>query len=201
MSKVKLTSNVVIVGIDISSRQLTRNQSLHERILADIQTFPLPEQSFDIIICWDVLEHLDHPVKALTNFFRAIKPGGLIILAFPNLFSLKGLVTKLTPHAVHVWYMRHLLRMENAGVNDTPPFVTPFKLSVNYAAIGKLAKQLRGEVAFFALRESADMLYVRRNFWFLNFALKAASLISRAATIGRIDAMQSDCIMVLRAAT
>jgi SAM-dependent methyltransferase len=199
MSKVRLGSNVQIVGIDISEKQLARNNDLHERILADIQTYKLPEQSFDMIICWDVLEHLNDPLKALSNFFSAAKPGGLIILAFPNLFSLKGLITKLTPHAVHVWYYRRLLHVPNAGANDTPPFMTPFRLSATYPSIRRHARSYHASVAFLGFRESPDMQYVRRNYWFMNVVMKSASAITRFLTFGRIDAIHSDCILVLRA--
>jgi len=199
MSKVRLGENVEVVGIDISAQQLERNPGLHECILGDIQSYPLQEHGFDIIICWDVLEHLDEPRKALTNFFRAAKPGGLIILAFPNLYSLKGVITKLTPHIVHVWYYKYLLHIPDAGVDDTPPFVTTFRLAVTHPAIRRLAEAHSAEVAFFALRESHDMKYVRRKFRFMNAIMTGASLVSRALSFGRVDALHSDCILVLRA--
>lgn len=199
MSKVRLSENVEVVGVDISAKQLERNPGLHERILADIQNFDLPERSFDMIICWDVLEHLDAPQKALANFYRAIKPGGLIILAFPNLYSLKGLITKLTPHFMHVWYYRYLLHSENAGADDTPPFVTPFRTTATYPSIRRSARAHRAAVVLFALRESNDMQYVRKNFRFMDVVMRTASVISRALSGGRIDAMHSDCILVLRA--
>ncbi len=200
MSKVRLPANVEVVGIDISARQLARNEGLHERILADIQTYRLPAQAFDIIICWDVLEHLEHPGQALRNFFRAARPGGLIILAFPNLFSLKGVITKLTPHAVHVWYYRRLLHVPDAGKEDTPPFETQLRADATYPAIRRLAADHNAAVALFALRESHDMRYVRAHFPLMNAVMRTASLLSRLLTFGRVDAMHSDCIMVLRAA-
>jgi 2-polyprenyl-3-methyl-5-hydroxy-6-metoxy-1,4-benzoquinol methylase len=199
MSKVRLGENVRITGIDISEKQLARNDGLHERILADIQTYPLPEHSFDIIICWDVLEHLDDPASALRNFFRATKPGGLIILAFPNLFSLKGIITKFTPHPVHIWYYKRLLHVPNAGELDTPPFETRLRASATYPAIRRMAAAHKAVVAFFALRESHDMRYVRSKMPIMNVVMKTASFLSRTLTLGRFDAIQSDCIMVLRA--
>jgi hypothetical protein len=57
MSKVRLGDNVQVVGTDISAQQVARNESLHERILGDIQTYPIPERSFLL----DVLARLDAP--------------------------------------------------------------------------------------------------------------------------------------------
>ncbi|MDG4647140.1 class I SAM-dependent methyltransferase [Roseibacterium sp. SDUM158017] len=44
---------------------------------------PLPNE-FDIVICTEVLEHLDHPAQALQNTFRAVSPGGQLILSVPD---------------------------------------------------------------------------------------------------------------------
>jgi hypothetical protein len=108
------------------------------------------------------------------------------------------MITKLTPHFVHVWYYRHLLHTPDAGINDTPPFVTPFRLAATYPAIRRLAAAHHTRVEYFALRESNDMRYVRKNFRFIDFIIRTASVMSRAVTLGRVDAVNSDCIMVLR---
>src|SRR5713226_2324160 len=91
MSQIQFGHNINLVGIDISEKQLERNPALDRKILGDLHTYPLCHSSFDIIICWNVLEHLQDPRKALDNLLNACKPNGLIILAFPNLFSLKGI--------------------------------------------------------------------------------------------------------------
>src|SRR5439155_1728066 len=84
--------------------------SVDEKILGDIQTYPLPND-LDAVVCWDVLEHLPEPDRALRNFFQAVKPGGVIVVKSPNTRSLKALVTKLTPLRFHTWYYRRLLRL------------------------------------------------------------------------------------------
>jgi SAM-dependent methyltransferase len=198
MSKLKLGSNIHVVGIDISEKQLERNTKLDERLLGDIHTYPLAESSFDIIICWDVLEHLQDPRSALENFLRACKPNGLIILAFPNLFSLKGIITKLTPYRVHIWYYKYFLGFKDPGRDDQPPFPTTLRLSMSYPAIWKLARSRNATVQFFAFRESPDMQTVRRKSWIMNALFSTASVLSRTLTFGKVDAKNSDCIMVLR---
>lgn len=40
----------------------------------------IPSQSFDIVLCTEVLEHLHSPHKAIAEFKRILKPGGLLIL-------------------------------------------------------------------------------------------------------------------------
>lgn len=52
-------------------------------ILCDITNIPESESSFDIILCSEVFEHLPEPLKALDEFARLLKPGGMLILTAP----------------------------------------------------------------------------------------------------------------------
>jgi SAM-dependent methyltransferase len=47
-----------------------------------------PEKAFDILIAKHVVEHLHQPEQAIAEMSRVLKPGGLLILATPNLSSL-----------------------------------------------------------------------------------------------------------------
>lgn len=48
-------------------------------VIADAHNIPLPDSSFDAIICKEVLEHLYHPHKAIEEMFRVLKPGGKFV--------------------------------------------------------------------------------------------------------------------------
>lgn len=52
-------------------------------IVSDIAHIPEPDCSFDVILCTEVLEHIPDPLKALDEFERLCKPGGLLILTAP----------------------------------------------------------------------------------------------------------------------
>lgn len=49
----------------------------------DITDIPYPDQSFDIIYCSHVLEHVDDDRKAMREFFRVLKDDGWAILLVP----------------------------------------------------------------------------------------------------------------------
>jgi len=52
-------------------------------IVSDISTIPAPDNSFDIVLCTEVLEHTPDPLGALRELARLTKPLGHIILTAP----------------------------------------------------------------------------------------------------------------------
>jgi SAM-dependent methyltransferase len=56
----------------------------------DICATGLPENTFDIVCSWDVLEHLHDPAAALRNIATVLKPGGLCIHDYNPFFGLNG---------------------------------------------------------------------------------------------------------------
>ncbi len=116
MSHLKLDPSWHLTGIDLSERQLARNTHLHERVHGNLEEHRWEKGDFDLVICWDVIEHLPNPQKALDNLFGALAPGGLLVLAFPNFHSVKGWVTKLTPYWVHIFFYRFLIGTKRSEV-------------------------------------------------------------------------------------
>jgi 2-polyprenyl-3-methyl-5-hydroxy-6-metoxy-1,4-benzoquinol methylase len=184
---------VQLVGIDISEKQLARNTALHERIVGDVQSYEFPADSFDAIICWEVLEHLSQPDLALRQFAHAIKPGGLVILRLPNVLSVKGLVTKFLPHTFHVLAYRYIYGCKNAGKNDTGPFKTYLRFRSSAGAIRKQGARLGLQTVYFATEDMADWLQRRRVMHFFYATLKK---ILFALSLGRIG--DSELIIVLK---
>lgn len=52
-------------------------------VKADIQNLPFENDSFDVIFCNHVLEHVEDDKKALHELYRVMKPGGWGILQVP----------------------------------------------------------------------------------------------------------------------
>lgn len=52
-------------------------------VKADIQNLPFENDSFDVIFCNHVLEHVEDDQKALHELYRVMKPGGWGILQVP----------------------------------------------------------------------------------------------------------------------
>lgn len=52
----------------------------------------LPDESFDIVTMWHVLEHVPDPVEALRRVARLLRPGGLLLLGVPNIDSIEACI-------------------------------------------------------------------------------------------------------------
>ena len=44
----------------------------------------MDDDSIDLVINLEVLEHLPEPVKAFHEFNRILKPGGIVLITCPN---------------------------------------------------------------------------------------------------------------------
>lgn len=69
-----------------------KSGSLQFDILEDIVDLevglPYEDASFDVIICREVIEHIASNLPLLKEFARCLRPGGTLILTFPNKLSL-----------------------------------------------------------------------------------------------------------------
>ena len=45
--------------------------------------YRLPDNSFDVILCTEVLEHTPEPIEALREMVRILKPGGRLFITAP----------------------------------------------------------------------------------------------------------------------
>ena len=51
--------------------------------VCDASHIPVPNESFDIVLCTEMLEHVPEPIEVIAEFARILKPGGKIILTAP----------------------------------------------------------------------------------------------------------------------
>lgn len=191
---------VHMTGIDISLKQLNRNHSLDVKIQADIQYYTYQPSSYDVIVCQWVLEHLSKPDLALHGFALAVDKGGLIVLAVPNVLSVKGLITKYTPFFVHVWIYRHLHnRQIHSQQDDIGPFRTYLRYSIRPNAIRQFAEDNALQVVYFASSDLLDAPWAFTGGKLASVAratYKALKNIVKIITFGLLD--DSEFYMVLQ---
>lgn len=61
--------------------------------------YPLPDSTFDLVICLHVLEHVTHLVEATTELWRVLKPGGLLFVEVPYFTSVHFFTDPTHVHA------------------------------------------------------------------------------------------------------
>jgi SAM-dependent methyltransferase len=193
---VALPEGVRLVGLDVSPEAIARNERLDSGIVGDIQTYPLPAEAFDIVLCWTVLEHLPDPRAAVANMAQSLKSGGLLVIGVPNIWSLRGLVTKLTPHRFHVWTYRRLFGYKRAGAPGYGPFPTYLKREIAPRRLADLAEAVSLERVYAAtyglpsgLPHGIDVLW--------SLALRLGQIV----TLGAWDPAASEHVAVFRKLT
>lgn len=62
--------------------------------IATVQNNHFPDDFFDVVMLWDVLEHLENPFTDMIELARILKPGGLLILNIPNIDSNESKIFK-----------------------------------------------------------------------------------------------------------
>lgn len=79
------------IGVDVSIEGVRMAQSLglDARVLEDTERLPFPDDTFDAVVCVEVLEHLFLPHASASEILRVLKPNGVLIATTPNVAYIK----------------------------------------------------------------------------------------------------------------
>lgn len=89
----KYCNHLEYVSQDFGEYKGDGNEGLHVEnfdsnncnIISDITSIPVPDNSFDYILCSEVFEHIPNPFRALNELLRILKPKGKMLLTTPFL--------------------------------------------------------------------------------------------------------------------
>lgn len=111
-----------VTGIDADPR-VRQNPFLDEAFEGIADQLPFASDSFDLVVCDNVLEHLENPEGVLREVARVLKPGGVFLAKTPNRTHYMTLIARLTPIGFH----RFVNRLRGRSVQDT--FPTRYRLN------------------------------------------------------------------------
>jgi 2-polyprenyl-3-methyl-5-hydroxy-6-metoxy-1,4-benzoquinol methylase len=77
-------------GVDLSPHAAAAANGLVGRdvvVCSALEDAGLPDGSFDVCVCTDVIEHVRDPVGLLNHMHRVLKPGGVLLLVTPAVDS------------------------------------------------------------------------------------------------------------------
>jgi len=106
-----------VVGCDVDLPSLTAHTKLR-RVASNLEQLCFQQDHFDLVTCNVVVEHLEVPLQAFREFFRILKPGGVLIIHTPNLWYWATTISRMTPHWFHQWAVK---RIDGRESNDVFP--------------------------------------------------------------------------------
>ena len=171
---------------------------IHEAVHGDLMQHRFPPQSFDTVVCIDVLEHLPRPEAALANMQAPRAPGGLLVLKLPNALSWKGLFTKFSPHALHVWIYRRFLGRPAAGIGDVGPFKTHMRWAINPCALRRWAGRAGMALVYEDYYQAWSQVRLRKKLGPLDLLVRLLEGLTRALSLNRMSIERTEYIIVLR---
>ena len=90
-----------VVASDLDQAHIDHARSIAARysnlrlVTDDITASRLPDQSFDLVLCSEVIEHISDTAAVLAGIRRLIAPGGILILSTPQRHSLMELACRI----------------------------------------------------------------------------------------------------------
>ena len=124
-------------------------------IVSDIADIPEPDESYDVVLCTEVFQHIPEPIKAMEEFSRLLRKSGTLILTVPV-----ASMTHFAPFYYYNGYSRYFfekyLPLFGFTINEityngnyfehlAQSFRSVVKFSYKYSTISKF------EALFFAL--------------------------------------------------
>lgn len=89
--------NANVLGLDIETEHVEDAQAFAEKIHLERLQFEVADLTkieydsmFDLILTVDVMEHIEKDEELLIRFFKALKPGGHLVISTPSIYRKHG---------------------------------------------------------------------------------------------------------------
>ncbi len=77
-----------VVGVDLDAEAVEearrRVNGAGDIRRGDVQRLDFDDRSFDLVVCFETIEHVEGAPSALAEFHRVLRPGGVLLLSSPN---------------------------------------------------------------------------------------------------------------------
>lgn len=143
----KMGANVTSLDVGESLLQQVGKRCNSIKVVGSTTELPFPDNSFDIVLSTEVLEHTENPELGFNEIARVVKPNGMVIVTVPNKiwrFSVNiADFLKIRPYqGFENWFWRSTIkRLANKnnliiermiGFNIIPVFNPPFCGFINH---------------------------------------------------------------------
>ncbi|MDX2229038.1 MAG: bifunctional 2-polyprenyl-6-hydroxyphenol methylase/3-demethylubiquinol 3-O-methyltransferase UbiG [Leptolyngbyaceae cyanobacterium bins.349] len=126
---------------------------------AHSECLPFADETFDVVTCVDVLEHVENLHQTLQEIHRVLKPGGTFCFDTVN----RTMKSKL----IMIWLLEDLLKEIPPGIHDWRKFIQPQELthrlrSLNFQAIDLIGFNLFGSTLIEHIQAYRDYRRTRK---------------------------------------
>jgi ubiquinone/menaquinone biosynthesis C-methylase UbiE len=77
-----------VTGVDVDSEAVELVKSRYGKaatvLQGDLRKLPLEEDSFDVVTCFETIEHVEGAEEGIAELRRVLKPGGILVISSPN---------------------------------------------------------------------------------------------------------------------
>jgi glycosyltransferase involved in cell wall biosynthesis/SAM-dependent methyltransferase len=183
------------VDMDRAALEIRRDvqRDMDVAIVGDLATADLPDGFFDVVYNSFVMEHVQDADRVLGNFARWLRPGGVLLLRFPDRRSVRGFVTRFSPHCLHVLYYRRVLKFPGAGQPGFPPYPVIYHPTVSRAGIRRFCR----DNALRLREEWGDGQHLLLGGGITERLSKLVMRIVAILTIGRLTAAHTNLLYVI----
>jgi ubiquinone/menaquinone biosynthesis C-methylase UbiE len=94
-------------SVELSREEAAREEIPVELITGDCATIPLPDASVDMVFCHQTFHHLVEQERALDEFWRVLKPDGLLLFAESTKAYIDTWVIR--------WFFRHPMHVQKSA--------------------------------------------------------------------------------------
>jgi SAM-dependent methyltransferase len=182
---------IYVVGVDVLQAERGRRADADEHRTMDLERVDLETEEYDVVLCLNVLEHARDPFTLFDPVWRALNNGGTFVIVVPNVVSVKGLVTRLTPRGVQHWFYARVLK------TDEFPAESVHSFRLRPSSLAAYADSNNWKIEYFRTYEGPTQKTVRERLGIVGWRWKLVVAMTRVFTFGLLSADETGIIAVL----
>jgi GT2 family glycosyltransferase len=150
-------AEVTNVDVDPEFAESPLNRRANVRFVeGDATDLAFPDESFDAVTMFDVLEHIPDDARAVSEAFRVLRPGGFLLVTSPNerwRFPFYRPLEAICPpeeemiaawgHVRRGYALAELQRLTGAAPSSAATFITPLTVLCHDLSFSRLPSRVR----------------------------------------------------------